>query len=29
MREQLLENGVAHKHIIKEVFGPDLLSDLI
>ena len=29
IREQLLENGVEHKHIVKEVFGPDLLSDLI
>lgn len=29
IREQLLEKGVEHKHIVKEVFGPDLLSDLI
>lgn len=29
IREQLLENGVEHKHIVKEVFGPGLLSDLI
>ncbi len=29
MREQLLENGLEHKHIFKEVFGPDLLSELI
>ncbi len=27
--EQLMENGVERKHIFKEVFGPDLLSDLI
>ena len=29
IKEQLLEKGVEGKHIIKEVFGPDLLSDLI
>jgi nitric oxide dioxygenase len=29
MKNQLLANGVEQKHIVKEVFGPDLLSDLI
>jgi nitric oxide dioxygenase len=29
IKEQLLENGVVSSRIFKEVFGPDLLSDLI
>ncbi len=29
MKNQLLENGVVPSHIFKEVFGPDLLSDLV
>lgn len=29
MKQQLLENGVVPSHIFKEVFGPDLLTDLI
>ena len=29
IREQLLENGVVSSHIFKEIFGPDLLSELI